>query len=220
MASILAPRRWLLHACAVFVVAVLVDLLVPAPQPVYAIDARLVLTAPNSFGNGNRLQADPGELIMFAAAVDRIYDGRPSGPRLASPDATLWGMGVRDGSRVTLPDQGGQWVSTYDRPYLRVEVVSPSPEVAQQRFEDITTRLTQIIAERQRAAEVGTTAKVTVDLTPPDPQVLAVSGSRSRQLAAGVVLAFLAAFATGWLSRRRPDRARSRSLVRSAQPAV
>jgi hypothetical protein len=195
MRSFLTRNRVWVCAAAFFVVSLVVTLPAPARTGVYAMEGNLVFTPPNSVGAGNAFRAEASNIVFFAAAVEREYNVAPAQSRVASTNATLYGTGVRDGSRVTLPDRGGQWGSNFNTPYLRVEVVSSSTEEAEARFDGIVTRLRSIAQLRQEAAGVPPMSTVRLELSPPAPVVQYVSGRYSRALIAGVLLGVLGAAA-------------------------
>jgi hypothetical protein len=198
-----AGRRPWVVALVFFLICTALTVLAPAPAGVYAMEGNLVFIPPNAVGGGNALRADSARPILFAAAVERAYNVTPQFARVASTNATLYGIGVRDGSRVTLPDRGGQWGSSFDRPYLRVEVVSRSPEETQARFERIVTQIRAIASGRQQAAAVPKDATVALELSPTVPVVQYVSGRHGPELVAGVLLGALGAGAIVTLGQRR-----------------
>jgi hypothetical protein len=195
-------------AAVFFLVCVALTVLAPASAGVYAMEGNLVFIPPNAVGGGNALRADSARPILFAAAVERAYNVTPEFARVASTNATLYGIGVRDGSRVTLPDRGGQWGSSFDRPYLRVEVVSGSPAETQARFDRIVSQIQAIASGRQQAAAVPRDATVALELSPTVPVVQYVAGRHGPELVAGVLLGGLGAGAIITLGKRR-GRARS-----------
>src|SRR6266516_3721547 len=70
---------------------------------VYWSDVRVRFVAPTTLTKQNSLQVTGQSLIMMAGAVGQMVDDT-NGPRPASPDATLVGLGVRSGWWVVLPN--------------------------------------------------------------------------------------------------------------------
>src|SRR6476619_1113941 len=92
---------------------------------VYWSDVHVRFVAPSSLTKENSLQVAGQSLIMAAGAVGQMVDDT-NGPRPASPDATLAGLGIRSGWSVTLPNSGGQYQNYFADPYLDVQVVAPT----------------------------------------------------------------------------------------------
>jgi hypothetical protein len=69
-----------------------------------------------------------GSLIPFALAVEsRLNAGQPS-PLSNSRETTLSALGIREGSRIAVPNYGSQWQTSYPVPSLVIDAVGPTVE--------------------------------------------------------------------------------------------
>src|SRR5580693_7663587 len=105
------PKRLVIAVGLVgFVATSAVAVHVSRKPGVYFAEVQALFLAPRSADDPNSLVTENQGLASLAGAVARIVD--PDAPRaqVVSPDVTLVDEGVRDGSSVTLPNNGGQFV--------------------------------------------------------------------------------------------------------------
>jgi hypothetical protein len=173
-------------------------------EGVYWTEVSVVFLPPA--GSGNVLEGHSQSLIGFAGAVEREVNEGSREPRLSSPNATLYGAGVRDGVSVELPDSGGQWESAFDRAALTVEVVGATPEAVSRRLTEVVGRIDTVIERRQRAAGVGESGFIATIVAPATPSVQHVQGSDGRARLALVLLGAGTTYAAVVLAEERRPR--------------
>jgi hypothetical protein len=121
----LALRRW-------WWVALVVVLTVAGLTAYFARDSGLYFTRTVVTFSGEDEQwafqeggsRDAG-IITFTAAVAQEINGGVEPVHFASADAPYFGSGVRQGVLVSVPDTGGQWVTSYQRAAIEIQIVSP-----------------------------------------------------------------------------------------------
>ncbi|WP_411732511.1 hypothetical protein [Paeniglutamicibacter sp.] len=141
---------------------------------VYHSTVSFLFLAPSSSveGGGNSLRADPGSTIYFAAVVERhfnqgahIYDV----PRPTS--APLYATGVKHGSAVYLPDQGGQWQTNFNKAELRIEIVGESEEVVLSKMRETIDKLRELSTKLQQEMGIWPESRITTETSPEEPAV-------------------------------------------------
>lgn len=156
---------------------------------VYTAQVDAVFLAPTPTDSGNPIEGRSDSLIYFAAIVEREFnEGQVTG-RLATPDATLAGAGVRQGYTVTMPNVGGQWQTNFGRPVLSVEVVDSSPELVRTVLSDQVNRIRELTDGLQQS--VAPANRIRVGLSPAEAQVAYVGGSRSKVLVGVAAIGFM-----------------------------
>ena len=142
--------------------------------------------------------AEDESLIAFAGVIaNEINQGRPA-PRYASREAPLYGVGVRDGVIVGLPDSGGQWSNSFTRAELEIQIVGRSYEEVHDRQTVLVRRVFEITRDQQRTAPAK--QRIQASLVPLTSGIQEVSVTRSSRLVALVALGMSALLVGGWLA--------------------
>ncbi|WP_347354580.1 hypothetical protein, partial [Intrasporangium sp.] len=177
-------RRWYLMLLGALVTVA--ALYVATHQPgVYFVRYSFVLLAPRSEVYPNQIEDPHYGMAQMAGLIVTDYNEGYREPLLASADTTLYGEGVRDGSRVRTPNNGSQWVPLFTTPNIDVQVVGPTAEQVGAEAQRIKARLTEILEQRQDALGIAPTMRITSLVSPADPVIAYVGGSRGR-VAVGV----------------------------------
>lgn len=172
-------RRWYLMMVGA-AISLVVLYQVTHVSPTYFTQYSVVLLPPSSRTFPNTIEDPHYGLTPLAGLVVADYNAGAREPLMGSAETTLYGEGLRRGSRVRLPNDGSQWQPMYDKPNIDVQVVDPNPEVVRVRATEISTDLIRILKQRQDAAGVRSTMRVTALVSSQDPIVVPVGGSRSR----------------------------------------
>jgi hypothetical protein len=201
-------RRWIIVAVVMvglLITASVMQVLGRRPGVYYVTtDVTFLL---DSASSPNTLQADGSSIVGLAAAVDRMITGNHVSARLSSPDATLYGAGVRRGWSLALEDDGGQWQSNFDKPVLVVQVVDTTAARADAVLRTLLVRVARTARSLQERIGVAQAARVIAEASPSRPGVAYIPIRRTRALAAllllgcGLTLACAAA-TSRWLVRR------------------
>lgn len=154
---------------------------------VYTAQMDVVMLPPSAEGQGNPIEGRSDSLIYFAAIVERELNNGPIQDRFASAEATLAGAGVRQGFSITLPNAGGQWQTNFGRPVLSLEVVDTDLDNVRQVMAEQIGRIDQALIEVQDREGVAPKDRITSGLSPAEPVVSYVGGSRSK-VVVGVAL--------------------------------
>jgi hypothetical protein len=174
-------RRW--YVLAVFaLLTVVAAVIVPRSDGVYWSQVSVVFLAPITPLNPNSLTLTPDALVNFTAVVERTYNGSGAHDQFASPAATLYGAGIREGSTVSLVNGGGQWSRAYYDPVLVVDVVDSSESVVRAEVARIVAKIEGIARERQAESGVSETNFITTLQSPEAAAVGYTEGNRPRAM--------------------------------------
>ena len=82
-----------------------------------------------------------GNFIAFAGAVaSDVNNGRPV-LNYARETAPLYGAGLRDGVRVSIPDSGGQWMQSFTRAEIVIQIVGTTEEAVATRQRELLEKV-------------------------------------------------------------------------------
>lgn len=180
-------RRW--YVVVVGVVATAAVLFgIQQQEPVFYSRAQVYFLAPSSTLNPNVLRVASLDLVTAAGVVGKRVNDTGNLTGTASMDVTLIGRGVRDGSAVMLPDNGGQWSVSYNRQSLDVQVAAATPEAVRERQSEIFAEVDDELASLQGELNVPIADLITTEIVPSDPIILPMSGERRRAQAMTLAL--------------------------------
>lgn len=177
---------------------------------VYTARTTITLLPPVGWAvGGNTLTDSAATLVGFARIVEETIADSPTGQLFSSADTPLYGAGVREGERVYVPNQGGQWAPNFNRPVLIIDVVGPTAENVVERVDALTDEIAAIIEQRQDEFGVFDDQRIEWQAAPQSPEVSYVGPNRIRMLggiaALGVMGSAGAALALDILLRRRRE---------------
>lgn len=144
--------------------------------------------------------ADDESVIAFAGVVAQEINGTRPAPRYASRDAPLYGVGVRQGVLVGLPNSGGQWARSFARAEIEIQIVARTPDEVQVRQRSLLARVFQITRDQQRSASPK--QRIRASVVPLTSGIQEISATRSSQLLALVALCSAALVVGGWAAVR------------------
>lgn len=149
---------------------------------VYSARTAVILIGPQENFRPNPIENAPPDLPVVAALVVlRLNDG-PTAPIAARTEATLYGLGTWQGTRVSLRNLGSQWSSSFGEPIIDIEVVGPTPEWVSGEIDRQVERATTELDRLQTEVGVGAEDRVSATLSSPRPDVFRVGSSRLRLL--------------------------------------
>ncbi len=201
--------------------------------PVYWTQYNVLLVGPSGAQQTTILD-DPvyGLQPLVGVLATDFNDGEP--PLLTGDvAATIVGEGYREGVQVRTPNLGTQWRPLFPANYLDVQVAGSSPETVSATARATSLRISVLLEELQDEMNAPLNLRARAVPSSKDPTVYAVTGSRSRALAAtglsgmAITLAVLLALERRWPTGRpspAPERAPARTALlrrrpRSAVPA-
>ncbi|MDI2097612.1 hypothetical protein [Ruicaihuangia caeni] len=211
-------RRWYVLAAALIAAGLIAAISVQV-EGVYQARLKLVFLPPAAATADENTLRDPEQtLINFAALVEREYTGNHQPPDFASVDAPLYGTGARTGVRVTLPNAGGQWSSSFRDAALMVESIDPSRELAVERLNEAVTEVQRIAEQRQLDAGVAEDRRIQVVVSDETSGIRYAKGSSIRAVGAIMVLGVAAGCVGAVLLDRRLRR--GHDVTSEPQPAT
>lgn len=145
----LVVRRWYVFAIAFAAAGFMVIQLASAPRTYIAQGQIVFEVPPAAAGQIDYMDYEP-TLIAFTVAMDRQYNDYFPSIVLSSPNASLYGNGVRDGIAVEASTVGNQWEEGIDRPVLVIDTAADTPEAALSGVYQAADRIGTIATDFQR----------------------------------------------------------------------
>lgn len=156
-------------------------------------------------------------VIAFAGVVAHEINGGHPAPRYASSDAPLYGVGVRNGVLVGLPDSGGQWTTSFTKAEIEIQIVARTYEDVKETQDRLLGRVMQITRDQQRNA--SSDHRIGASVMPLTATIREITATRSSQLLALVALCLAAVFVGGWATLEL-DRRLAARRDRGASPTI
>jgi hypothetical protein len=155
---------------------------------VYFTRAELVFLAPSSAAYPNALRTQSEDIIITAGLVAKRVTGPDHVTKFASPDATLVGLGVREGWWLRVPDIGGQWATNFDSQRLFLDVVGPSEHAVRLQERSLIDAVGRELDDLQRGWGVDPVNDITMIEAQESTVIHQVGGDRVRALAMTALL--------------------------------
>lgn len=205
----LVLRRW--YVFAAFLMLFLLVLPFTRSPDVFMTTAEVNFHTPVTLPKALHDADNTETLISFAGAVVGKYSADRENPVLSSPNASLYGNGIRNGESVALSSIGSQWQVGFDRPTAVVRVAGDSPEQVTATTQEVFVNLSTIANELQRESGVEEKKYITTAMDLDSLNVSAFGQTRTGKykgtvvfLAVGLVASTLLADALDrWLLDRR-----------------
>jgi hypothetical protein len=141
-------------------------------------------------------------IIAFAGAVaSDVNNGRPV-TRYARVDAPFYGAGTTEGVHVSLPDDGGQWTTTFTRAELDIEIVGRSREHVDLMQRTMLLKVFDRARELQGPAYNNPDERIRTQVVPLSLTIDHITASRREQVVAVVSLELAASIVGVWCAVR------------------
>lgn len=180
----IAARRWYVLVVGVALTVTAVTLVVVRAPTVYWARTTITLLQPDP----NPLRADGGVLTGLASALVVRANGAPAMTKTSSPDTTLYGEGIMDGTRIRIRDVGAQWSTSIPDPIIVVEAVGPDAEDVASEITEMVQGLNTDLTTLQSQLGVAKQNSVFMRYSPDRPNVILVRGNRTRSAGATLLL--------------------------------
>lgn len=123
-------------------------------------------------------------LIAFAGAVaSEINNGRPVS-RYAWDDAPLYGAGMRQGVLVGLADTGGQWMTSYNRAEIEIQIVGQSHDWVEETQSSLLSKVFEQAQALQGTNYDDPRRRVTAEVSPLSSTIEHITVSSLEKIAA------------------------------------
>jgi hypothetical protein len=198
----LVLRRWYLMLLGAAISVGALYLITHRPG-VYWTQFNVVLLAPaDKHYYPNKLENAHDQLAPMAGLLVADWNGVDRPLLTSSGETTLFGEGQRQGIQVRVPNEGSQWAPRYFSPNIDVQVVDRNPDRVAQEARRVTAELNALLQKRQDALGIQPAMRMTIIVSPANPNIEYVSGSRTRAaLATGLVGAALTTVVVYWTER-------------------
>lgn len=202
-----AMRRWYVLLVGLALTGVAAALLAVQAPTVYWARTTVTLLEPKS----NLLNSEGSTLTSLASALVVRANLGTTSRTTSSPATTLYGEGIMKGSRIRIRDEGAQWATSIPNPIIDVEAVGPDPEGVANEIAAMVQRLNAELSGLQAQLDVPKKNSVVMSVSPTQPNVLMIRGSRIRSVGAtlfmGMALTIVAIYLIdGAIGARGPHR--------------
>lgn len=167
---VILRRRWYV-VIAGLICSVAALLVFSESERVYFAQTDVVFQAPGAPTVAGVNNGFSESLSFFAGIVERAVNNGSESVRLASPTATLYGIGVHRGKSVVLADRGGQWVHIFDRPVLSIQVADSSPERVAAVMAATISEIAATAESIQSTSGAPSDTRITVTTIPERPEI-------------------------------------------------
>lgn len=202
-------RRWYIFGIVLGLLLVFVLAFGKGSQ-VYSMTAEVNFAAPAQLPSTRQYVDNTETLIDFAGAVVGVYSSRHHNIVLSSPNASMFGNGVRTGSSVSLFSSGSQWKVSFNRPTVIVHVAGTDERQVSSQVRRIVDQLSGITRELQFEAGVKEAAYITSAADLDVVNVYSFGQTRTGKYKGSLVLLivgfFTATFVADALDRRLSSR--------------
>ena len=138
-----------------------------------------------------------GNFIAFAGAVaSEVNNGRPV-LNYAWETAPLYGAGMRDGVRVSIPDSGGQWMQSFNRAEIVIQIVGRTRESVAVRQQELLSKVEDSSRSLQGPA-YNSRQSIRTSVVPLTTTIEHVSPSRGQELAAVIAVTVASVLVGCW----------------------
>ena len=198
----LVLRRWYVMLLGAAISVGALYLITQRPD-IYWTHFNVVVLAPlDKDDYPNKLENAHDQLAPMAGLLVADWNGVDRPLLMASDETTLFGETQRKGIQVRVPNEGSQWAPRYFSPNIHVQVVDSNPDTVAQEARRVSVELNALLQKRQDALGIQPAMRMTTMVSPADPTIEYVSGSRARAaLATGLVGAALTLIAVYWTER-------------------
>jgi hypothetical protein len=177
---------------------------------VYFSEVKVIFLAPNNALYPNSLIAVNQSVIMTAGLVGVMSDpGKSQNTKVTDPNISIVNQGIRDGYRIQLPNDGGQWSDNYDQSLLDVQAVGPTLAGVVSRMQSLIARINATLTKIQDDRQVAAVNRIRTSVNPAQVPIYYQTGSKIRVLAAVVILGLGLTVAAQIWARRFVRRRRS-----------
>lgn len=152
-------------------------------------------------------------IIAFAGAVANDINNGRAVVRYARDDAPLYGAGTSQGVFVGLRDDGGQWMTSFTRAELEIEIVGSTYEYVESMQRDLLVRVFERTRELQGPTYNDPERRIRTQVLPLTLAIEHVTASRSQLVmawasmsAAAMIVGIWGAVRLDALIRERPTK--------------
>jgi len=139
-------------------------------------------------------------IISFASTVAQEINNGHAPESFAADDAPLYGAGLRQGVRISVPNVGGQWSTSYSDAEIIIQVVSTDRAWVESTQQDLLGKVGLIAAAAQNEAGTESADRITTTIMPLSTQIGRVTSGRSTTVEALGALLLAATITGGWAS--------------------
>jgi hypothetical protein len=158
-------------------------------------------------------------VIGFASAVATQVNNGRAPQSYGVNDAPLYGAGVRQGTLISVPNNGNQWIPMYNEADIEIQVVGRSYAWTYATQQSLVRKVLATAHQFQAKSTIKPDEQISVAVVPVTTQIGYVGASRSSTIAAGagvllaaIIVSLWAAVSLDRIGQIRARRRRSRIL--------
>lgn len=155
---------------------------------VYSTQTDVLFLAPKSAVAPNPIEASSDSLIATAGLVARMATDGKITPGTAGSGVSLTGQGIHQGYSIELPNSGGQWVASFERPVLVVQVVGPSEAWVRSTLATQIDRINQTLYSMQQRDGIRKQSYIITSSAPRAATIRFTKGDPKRVIGATMLL--------------------------------
>ncbi len=207
-------RRWYVVALCLSLTAVGVTR--AEPRTVYWTSQVATVQSPATKSTPKRLGEPDSDPIPTAEMLAGLINRHSDIIRSKNATATLYGEGLYDTSSARVANAGNQWVTSVNEPSIQVESDAADPAVVVERQQAELESISIALKQLQDRFEVKPSQRMSLSVSPTQPIVQEIRGSRIRANASIILVGLILTLWAVYVTERVMDR---RSNRRSADPA-
>ncbi len=189
-------RRWYIPL-ALIACAAIVTVMLARDGGVYTTRTVVSFLRPDASSLSPNGTNDASVIAFAGAVVQATNNGRPAA-RYSTDEAPYYGAGVREGALVELANSGNQWVSTFSKSDIQIDIVGRSAEWVESTQTELVDQILASAAAQQAALNTAAKNRITAAVVPLTTQIEHVTPSRRGQLAAGAAMLAVAGIVGAW----------------------
>jgi len=190
-------HRWYIPL-ALLACAALVTMLLIRDGGVYTTHTVVSFRNPGASSLSPDNGTQDASVIAFAGTVVQEANGGTAPARYSTSDAPLYGAGIREGALVNLADSGSQWVATYNKSDIQIQVVGRTFDWVEMRQKELVGRILSVASSEQASLDIAPKERITASLVPLTTQIDYVAPSRGSQASAAAALLAVALVLGAW----------------------
>jgi len=157
-------RRWYIPLVMI-ACAGIITVLLARDGGVYSTRTVVSFLRPDASSLSPNGTNDASVIAFAGAVVQATKNGRPAA-RYSTDEAPYYGAGVREGALVELANSGNQWVSSFNKSDIQIDIVGRSAEWVESTQTELVDKILAGAAAQQAALKTASKNRITAAVVP------------------------------------------------------